>query len=88
MVGLVGALVAMSLFYAVNASTKVDSIQSWSCRWDGVSMDMHPHFGALCKESKAALTLATLLVPVEALIIGVAGYEAILLRRINQGLHH
>ncbi|OAQ98502.1 hypothetical protein LLEC1_01898 [Akanthomyces lecanii] len=87
-IGLIGALVAMSIFYAVNASTKVDTVQSWSCRWDGVSMDMHPHFGALCKESKAALTLATLLVPVEALIIGVAGYEAVLLRRINQGLHH
>ncbi|OAA58786.1 hypothetical protein ISF_06569 [Cordyceps fumosorosea ARSEF 2679] len=87
-VGLVGALVAMSFFYAVNASTKTDSIQSWSCRWGGVAMDTRPHFGTLCKESKAALTLATLLVPVEALIIGVAGYEAVLLRRINQGLHH
>ncbi|TQV92596.1 hypothetical protein V2A60_009068 [Cordyceps javanica] len=87
-VGLIGALVAMSIFYAVNASTRDDSIQSWSCRWDGVPMDSHPHFGTLCKESKAALTLATLLVPVEALIIGVAGYEAVLLRRINQGLHH
>ncbi|KAJ3494411.1 hypothetical protein NLG97_g4094 [Lecanicillium saksenae] len=87
-VGLIGALVAMSIYYAVNSSTQVDSIQSWSCRWDGVAMSMRPHFGTLCKESRAALTLATLLVPVEALIIGVAGYEAVLLRRINQGLHH
>ncbi|KAM3545746.1 hypothetical protein BM221_000959 [Beauveria bassiana] len=87
-VGLIGALVAMSIFYAVNASTKVDSIQSWSCRWSGVPMDTRPHFGAVCRESKAALTLATLLVPVEAFIIGVAGYEAVLLRRINQGTHH
>lgn len=78
----------MSIFYAINASTEVDSIQSWSCRWDGVAMSMRPHFGTLCKESKAALTLATLLVPVEALMIGVAGYEAALLRRISQASHH
>ncbi|KAJ6782557.1 hypothetical protein PWT90_01385 [Aphanocladium album] len=87
-VGLIGALVAMSIYYAVNSSTEVDTIQSWSCRWDGVPMNTRPHFDTLCKESRAALTLATLLVPVEALIFGVVGYEAVLLRRINQGLHH
>ena len=79
------AIVAVSLFHVVDGSTDVDTIQSWSCRWGAIDMDTRPRFGALCKESRAALTLATLLVPIEALIIGVAGYEAILLRRVHQG---
>lgn len=88
MIALIGALVAMSLFYAINTSTEVDTIQSWSCQWSDVAMDMRPKFGNLCRESKAALTLATLLVPIEAVVIGAAGYEAALLRRINRAPHH
>jgi hypothetical protein len=85
--GLVGAVIAMAIFYAVNASTEVDTIQSWTCHWSGVRMETRPYFGTLCKQTRASLTLATLLVPLEALVIGIAGCEAIFLRRANAAMY-
>ncbi|KAH6604265.1 hypothetical protein Trco_007711 [Trichoderma cornu-damae] len=82
--GFVASLVAMALFYAVNASSTVDGLQSWSCRWSNVPMTVQPHFGALCKQSQAGVLLAVLLVPLEAAIVGVAGYQAILERQAER----
>ncbi|EGR46496.1 uncharacterized protein TRIREDRAFT_65741 [Trichoderma reesei QM6a] len=80
-IGFVASLVAMSLFYAVNASTTVDSLQSWSCRWKDVPMRTQPHFGTLCRQSEAGVALAVLLVPLEAAILAVAAYQVVLERQ-------
>jgi hypothetical protein len=83
-VGFIASLVAMSLFYAVNSSSTVDNFQSWTCRWNDVPMSMQPHFGTLCKQSQAGVVLSVLLVPLEAAILAVAGYQAVLERQTTK----
>ncbi|KAL7947371.1 hypothetical protein V8C42DRAFT_343320 [Trichoderma barbatum] len=83
-VGFIASLVAMALFYAVNASSTVDSLQSWTCRWDNVPMTTQPHFGTLCKQSQAGVVLSVLLVPLEAAILAVAAYQAVLERQATK----
>jgi hypothetical protein len=73
----------MAFFYSVNASITVDTLQSWSCRWKSVVMLKRPQFGTLCKQSQAGLTLAVFLIPLEAIILGVALYEFSVERRVN-----
>lgn len=77
-VGFVAAMVAMIFFYVINASTTVDTLQSWSCQWEAVGMNIKPYFGTLCRESKTALYLSVVLVPVEAVILSFASYQTIL----------
>ncbi|KAM0819253.1 hypothetical protein AB5N19_05068 [Seiridium cardinale] len=74
-VGFVASMIAMIFFYAVNTSNTVDTLQSWSCQWESVQMSVQPYFGTLCRESKTALYLSVFLVPVEALILSLAGYQ-------------
>jgi hypothetical protein len=33
-------------------------------------LDVKPHFGALCKESKTALYLSVMIIPLEILVLG------------------
>lgn len=80
-VGFIAALVAIGLYYGVNTSTTVDTLQSWTCRWKSVPMMSRPQFGNLCKESQVALGLAILLVPLELLILVTAGLQSILERK-------
>ncbi|KAF5017946.1 hypothetical protein F66182_10093 [Fusarium sp. NRRL 66182] len=82
-VALTAAIVSMSFFYAVNASTAVDSFQSWTCRWKDVTMTVQPHFGSLCRQSRAGVGLSVMLVPVEAIILGLAAYQFSLERRFD-----
>ncbi|KAH7263329.1 hypothetical protein BKA59DRAFT_449541 [Fusarium tricinctum] len=82
-VALIAAIIAMSFFYGVNASTTNDSLQSWTCRWKDVTMNVQPHFGTLCKQSRAGVGLSVMLVPVEAIILGLAVYQLTLERRFN-----
>lgn len=42
-----------------------------------------PHFGTLCKQSEVGLALSVLLVPLEAIILGVAVYQTILQRQLQ-----
>ncbi|KAI1844091.1 hypothetical protein JX265_009646 [Neoarthrinium moseri] len=79
--GFAAAMIAMIFFYAVNSSTTVDTLQSWSCQWESVGMDMQPYFGTLCRESKTALYLSVILVPVEAVILSFAAYQTTLERK-------
>ncbi|PSS03860.1 hypothetical protein BD289DRAFT_478340 [Coniella lustricola] len=74
-VGLAAALIAIIFFYAINASTTVDSLLSWTCRWSSVTMTSGPSFGTLCHASWASVVLAVILVPLEALALGVAGWQ-------------
>ncbi|KAI8947343.1 hypothetical protein F4801DRAFT_515378 [Xylaria longipes] len=74
-VGFAAALIAIAFFYAVNASTTVDTLQSWSCQWRYTNMRVEPHFGTLCNQSKTALYLAIILVPIEFIILTVASAQ-------------
>ncbi|KAI0123856.1 hypothetical protein BJ170DRAFT_98861 [Xylariales sp. AK1849] len=82
-VGFAAVMIAMIFFYAINASTTVDTLQSWSCQWESVGMTMKPHFGTLCRESKTALYLSIILIPIEAIILSLASYQVILERKVN-----
>ena len=86
-VGFVAVMISMIFFYAVNASTTVDTVQSWSCQWESVSMQMKPHFGAICKETKTALYLSIILIPVEAFVLSLAGYQMMLERKAAGAAH-
>jgi hypothetical protein len=82
-VALAAAVIAMTYFYAVNASDEVDTVQSWSCRWRAVAMQTRPHFGTLCKQSKVGLALSVFLIPLEVIVLGVALYELGVRRHTN-----
>lgn len=86
-IAFIAAMIAMSFFYAVNTSTTADSFQSWTCRWKDVAMMTQPHFGTLCKQSKAGLGLSVFLVPLQAIILGMAGYQASIQRQVDQAAH-
>jgi len=69
-VGLIAALIATSFFYGVNASNTTSTIKSWTCQWSSVSMTSKPHWGSLCLESKAALYLTVMIIPLEVFVLG------------------
>jgi hypothetical protein len=83
LIGFIVAFIAMAFYYGVNASDKVETFQSWTCRWQDVAMRTEPHFGTLCKQSRAGLGLAVAIVPLEAVVLGLAAYQMILERNIE-----
>lgn len=83
-IGLIAAIVAMSVFYAVNTSTTADTMQSWTCRWKAVAMMWPPHFSTLCNESQAGLYMAILLIPLEVLIVGMAAWQFVVERQASK----
>ncbi|PNY24713.1 Uncharacterized protein TCAP_05353 [Tolypocladium capitatum] len=87
MVGFVAALVAMAFFYAVDASTTVDTFQSYTCRWKQVNMTAQPRFGTLCRQSEAGLMLAVLLVPLELFVLATACFQVFLERKVSAVSH-
>lgn len=66
---LIAGLVGTSFFYGVNSSKTDYSLQAWSCQWSSVDMNIKPHWGQLCKESKAALYLMVMIIPLEVLVL-------------------
>lgn len=74
-IGLVAALIAMVFFYAINTSNSADTLLSWTCRWRNVAMTQQPRWNSLCQESWAGLYLSVLLIPVEAIVMCIAGYQ-------------
>ncbi|KAI1800044.1 hypothetical protein F4811DRAFT_57325 [Daldinia bambusicola] len=80
-VGFTAVMISMIFFYAVNASATNDTLQSWSCQWGFASTGAKPHFGTLCSESRTALYLSVILVPIELIVFTVAGYQSILERK-------
>ncbi|KAI0184671.1 hypothetical protein EV127DRAFT_515941 [Xylaria flabelliformis] len=80
-VGFLASIIAIAFFYAVNVSSTVDTLQSWSCQWGYANMRIEPHFGTLCKQSKTALYLAVILIPVEFIILTVAGAQMAMERK-------
>ncbi|KAH6681797.1 hypothetical protein B0J14DRAFT_577184 [Halenospora varia] len=75
-IGLIAGLVGISFFYGVNSSNTVSTIQSWSCQWSSIDMQVKPHWGALCKESKTALYLMVMMIPLQVIILGAAAFGA------------
>ncbi|KAL2169677.1 hypothetical protein VTG60DRAFT_5816 [Thermothelomyces hinnuleus] len=73
--GLAGALVAVAFFYAVNASDAADTFLSWTCRWEAVPMSRAPRWAPLCRQARAALYLAVLLIPVEVAALALAAFQ-------------
>ncbi|OTA61881.1 hypothetical protein K449DRAFT_382529 [Hypoxylon sp. EC38] len=80
-VSFTAVMISMIFFYAVNTSTADDTLQSWSCQWKIATMSAKPHFGTLCDESRTALYLSVILVPVELIVFTIAGYQSILERK-------
>ncbi|KAI0199946.1 hypothetical protein F4808DRAFT_430882 [Astrocystis sublimbata] len=80
-ISFVASLIAIIFFYAVNASTSADTLQSWSCQWGYAAMQTQPHFGTLCSQSKTALYLAVVLVPVEFMALLAAGAQMVVERK-------
>ena len=73
----------MCFFYAVNASNTADTLLSWSCQWRNVVMNSRPHFGTLCRQSRAAVDLSIILVPVQVVVLGMAGWQIGLARAVR-----
>ncbi|KAG9242348.1 hypothetical protein BJ878DRAFT_583891 [Calycina marina] len=71
-ISLIAGLVATSFYYGVNTSNTVYSLQAWTCQWTSVSMNVKPHWSTLCKESKTALYLSVMIIPLEVLILASA----------------
>jgi len=44
-------------------------------------MDTKPHWGTLCKESKASLYLTVMLIPLEILVLGAAFFTIVAKRK-------
>lgn len=80
-VSFTAVMISMIFFYAVNSSITDDTLQSWSCQWGFASMSARPHFSTLCNESRTALYLSVILVPVELIVLTIAGYQSTLERK-------
>jgi len=73
-ISLIAGLIATSFFYGVNASTTNFSLHSWSCQWMDVDMTVQPHWDMLCKESKVALYLTVMIIPLQVLVLGTVAF--------------
>lgn len=80
LLGLVASIAAMGVFYSADGSATSDTLQSWSCRWEFVQMRTKPHYGTLCKETRTALYLTVALVPLQAVLLAVSGWQVVLAR--------
>ncbi|KAH7313333.1 hypothetical protein B0I35DRAFT_270495 [Stachybotrys elegans] len=82
LIGFIVSLISMAFYYGVNASS-THTFQSWTCRWSGVPMQVEPHFETLCQQSQVGLGLTILLVPLEAIVLGMAAYQAAMERKVD-----
>ena len=46
-------------------------------------MMTQPYFGTLCQESEAALALSILLIPLEVIVLALAGYQVSLEKKLG-----
>lgn len=86
-IGFIAALVAVIVFYAINASETTDSLLSWTCRWRSVHMGQAPYFGTLCGQSWASVYLAVILVPLEAIALCAAGWQLKVEKHVSAYAH-
>ncbi|CAG8979663.1 hypothetical protein HYALB_00003894 [Hymenoscyphus albidus] len=83
---LIASLVGTALFYGVNTSRTTSSLQSWSCQWRAVEMGMQPHWGSLCVQSKSALYLMVMMIPLEMGVLFVVGTGMVVVRKERAGV--
>ncbi|KAI9050207.1 hypothetical protein LZ554_006348 [Drepanopeziza brunnea f. sp. 'monogermtubi'] len=76
-ISLIASLIATSFFYGVNASNTTSSLQSWSCQWSSIDMHVQPHWSSLCKQSKVALYLTVMMIPLQVFVLGTAAWGAL-----------
>lgn len=81
--GLITSIVAVALQYHINTSSTSSTLQSWSCQWQSVSMSSSPNFGVLCKETRVALYLTVLLVPLEVVVLVLAGAGLVVGKKVG-----
>ncbi|TAQ86091.1 hypothetical protein B7494_g5586 [Chlorociboria aeruginascens] len=74
-ISFIAALISMSFYYGVNRSATFFTLQSWGCQWSDVTMNTQPYWHSLCSESKAALYLSVVMVPVQVLVLAAAGWS-------------
>jgi len=79
---LILAIVSVAFFYAINASTTTESIQSWSCRWENIDMPVEPHFDALCKESETSLYMSIIMIPLQLIVLSLAAAGIIAAKKV------
>ncbi|KAL2202033.1 hypothetical protein CC79DRAFT_1326229 [Sarocladium strictum] len=77
------ALIATIFHFAVSASKEVDTVESWSCRWRHAVMIQEPHFGTLCKQSRAGVGLVVALVPLEVVVAFVTVCQIVLAKTLR-----
>ncbi|KAH8815671.1 hypothetical protein F5884DRAFT_663352 [Xylogone sp. PMI_703] len=83
-INLIAGIIGTSFFYGVNASSSTYSLKSWTCQWSGVGMSVKPHWGTLCKESKAATYLMVMIIPLEVLVLSVAAVSLMTQKKQQQ----
>lgn len=76
LVCLVAGLIGTSFFYGVNASSSTFSLHGWSCQWSSLDMNVEPHWNMLCRESKVALYLTVMMIPIQVVVLGTVAAEA------------
>ncbi|OWO98731.1 hypothetical protein B2J93_8483 [Marssonina coronariae] len=84
-ISLVAALIGTSFFYGVDASATDASLQSWSCQWSSIAMDVPPHWSTLCAESKIALYLTVMLVPLQLFVLGTRAWGRLAAQKQKPG---
>jgi hypothetical protein len=87
-VGLIAGLVGTSFFYGVNSSNTTSSLQSWTCQWSAIDMNMKPHFSTLCKESKVALYLIVMMIPLQVIVMSTVVVGAITEKKQRRAVVH
>ncbi|RDW78442.1 hypothetical protein BP5796_06294 [Coleophoma crateriformis] len=80
-ISLIAAVIAVSFSYGINNSSSDFSIQGWSCQWSAINMTIDPHFETLCMESKTALYLSVMIMPLEVLVLGAVVVDFVTAKR-------
>lgn len=81
--GLITSIVATALQYHVNTSSTSSTLLSWSCQWQTVSMSSSPNFNVICKEARVALYLTVVLIPLEVMVLGLAGARVVVGKKVG-----
>ncbi|KAL3419424.1 hypothetical protein PVAG01_09645 [Phlyctema vagabunda] len=84
-IALIASIIATALCYSINDSSRTFSLQAWSCQWSALDMSVDPHFGILCKESRAALYLTVMMIPLQCLVLVMAGVDLLAEKKRNVG---
>lgn len=85
---LVAGLIGTSFFYGVNTSNTNFSLHGWSCQWSSVDMDIQPKWNSLCRESKAALYLTVMMIPLQVIVLSMVVVESSLHKKTTRVVEH